>query len=334
MDETERDLFSHVKIGVADVSVSTTHRTHPIAYYFEMATVFPECFDSPMAVVDLPFDVQLKVLSRVGDRLTVCRFLCDHFPKERVPVDVVVECLVRWHGRIFDAYVRALDLEQRADVVLELLDRLLDSDEEAAVAAEEERKISSLALVEAARRGHVEAVRGLLPSSRERHRRQRHSPPTRSDYEDALCVAAREGRMDVVRLLLDEEALVDVDCDDGNPLCCAIEGGHEAVVRMLLERGADLHRRDGTTLVMAAREGHETLVTFLLDRGFNPTCDRGNALIWAARNGHAAVARMLLGAGTPFHALHVFNAFTAASVAGHTDLASELSERLVIEDLL
>jgi ankyrin repeat protein len=46
----------------------------------------------------------------------------------------------------------------------------------------------------------------------------------------------------------------------------AAEKGHEAVVRLLLEKGADLNAktRDGkTALHLAAEEGHETVVQLL-----------------------------------------------------------------------
>jgi ankyrin repeat protein len=54
------------------------------------------------------------------------------------------------------------------------------------------------------------------------------------------------GHEEVVRLLLDKGADVNVHggaC--GNALHAASEGGHEAVVKMLLEKGADVNAEGG-----------------------------------------------------------------------------------------
>ena len=54
-------------------------------------------------------------------------------------------------------------------------------------------------------------------------------------------------------------------------LMWAAEEGHEAVVRLLLDRGADIESRDTeygqSPLSLAARYGHEAVVRLLLDRG-------------------------------------------------------------------
>ena len=50
----------------------------------------------------------------------------------------------------------------------------------------------------------------------------------------------------------------------------AIQEGHEVVVKLLLEKGAELETKDGysrTPLSWAADSGHEAVVKLLLEKG-------------------------------------------------------------------
>ena len=81
------------------------------------------------------------------------------------------------------------------------------------------------------------------------------------------------------------------------------ENGHKAVVKLLLERGADVESKDDagqTSLSRAAWNGHEAVVKLLLERGADVESkdDAGETpLSWAARNGHEAVVKLLLEKG-------------------------------------
>jgi len=78
--------------------------------------------------------------------------------------------------------------------------------------------------------------------------------------------------------------------------------GHSAVVRLLLDKGADIESKDSqysqTPLSWAARNGHEAVVKLLLDKGTNlePKDNQFGRmpLSWAAENGHEAVVKLLL----------------------------------------
>jgi len=119
-------------------------------------------------------------------------------------------------------------------------------------------------LVAAAGLGRFDDVARLLPSSapESRHR--------------ALALAAQLGHADIVRLLLDageDPSRYNPDGfhGHGTPLHHAICAGHEAVVRLLVERGARLDLEDkiyeGTPLGWAEHCGKTELANYLRARG-------------------------------------------------------------------
>ncbi|KAH8689310.1 hypothetical protein BGW36DRAFT_70072 [Talaromyces proteolyticus] len=89
------------------------------------------------------------------------------------------------------------------------------------------------------------------------------------------------------------------------PLLWAVEGGHEAIVKLLLEKGADLESKDHeygrTPLSRAAEGGHEAVVKLLLEKGADlesKDCEYGRTpLSWAVEGGHEVVVKLLLGKG-------------------------------------
>jgi hypothetical protein len=87
-----------------------------------------------------------------------------------------------------------------------------------------------------------------------------------------LSYAAANGHEAVVKLLVERDDVEadSKDKDGGTPLSFAAENGHEAVVRLLVERDdveADLKDKDGRTpLSYAAAYGHEAVVRLLVER--------------------------------------------------------------------
>ena len=88
------------------------------------------------------------------------------------------------------------------------------------------------------------------------------------------------------------------------PLSYAVENGHEAVVKLLLEKGADLESQDqydGRTLLLwAAKNGHEAVVKLLLEKGAeleSMDMDGWTLLLWAAKRGNKAAVKLLLEKG-------------------------------------
>lgn len=95
----------------------------------------------------------------------------------------------------------------------------------------------------------------------------------------ALHIAAAEGHVEVVLLLLKVGAEVDMlDDQQITALIAASDKGHETVARVLLDFGADIHLSDGKQgrpLNYAARGGHEDVVRLLVEKGAHiPTKDK------------------------------------------------------------
>ncbi|TVR89038.1 MAG: ankyrin repeat domain-containing protein [Spirochaetaceae bacterium] len=89
-----------------------------------------------------------------------------------------------------------------------------------------------------------------------------------------LSLAVRRRNSSLVRLLIDEGALVNALAEDRgtSPLMEAAGHGELPYVRLLLERGADLHQKSKTgqnALILAASEGHTDVVGELVKYGPN-----------------------------------------------------------------
>ncbi|TVY13284.1 Vegetative incompatibility protein HET-E-1, partial [Lachnellula arida] len=117
-----------------------------------------------------------------------------------------------------------------------------------------------------------------------------------------LSWAAGNRREAVVKLLLEKGAELESKDNRGRtPLLRAAENGHKAVVELLLEKGAEPESKDNggrTPLSWAAQNGHEVVVKLLLaEDAVDPTfrVDYSQTpLSWAARKRHKAVVKLLL----------------------------------------
>jgi ankyrin repeat protein len=118
-----------------------------------------------------------------------------------------------------------------------------------------------------------------------------------------LLAAAKDYKGDIVRLLLWKGASIATTTYGWTALHHAADKGHEAVVRSLLERGADVATKNNygcTALHRAACHGHEAVVLLLLEKGGAVAAK--TALLWtalhlAAYKGHERVVRLLLEKG-------------------------------------
>lgn len=94
------------------------------------------------------------------------------------------------------------------------------------------------------------------------------------NFGSALQAACFAGHEKVVSLLIDRGADVNVRGGQyGNALQAACSGGHEEVARLLLEKGADPDARDaryGNAFQAACSAGNEIMVRLMLAWGANP----------------------------------------------------------------
>lgn len=133
---------------------------------------------------------------------------------------------------------------------------------------------------------------------------------TAAAREERLLRAARNGDAKAVVRYLD--AGVDIEArnpgDAWTPLMWAAVRDHDAVVKLLISRGARLEIRDRkglTALLVAARWGSRKGVGALLDAGANigAVDEIGwNALMWASFKGQAEMAAYLLDRGAALEA--------------------------------
>ncbi|KAI1049601.1 hypothetical protein LB505_013673, partial [Fusarium chuoi] len=88
---------------------------------------------------------------------------------------------------------------------------------------------------------------------------------------NALYVAAAKGHVDIVRILLDEDAdLHQKTGSCGTALHAAAYHGHRKVVEMLLDAGANVHAEDSSpdAFHAAAEGGHQNIIMLFLERGY------------------------------------------------------------------
>jgi hypothetical protein len=132
-------------------------------------------------------------------------------------------------------------------------------------------------------------------------------PPYRSSM---IHIVSRYQLVGPLRLILRGIDREGIDLKDNyglTPLSWAARGYEEAVVQMLLTKGADIEMkcRCQTPLSTAAQYGREAVVQLLLENGayvdatneYNET-----PLLYAAKNGHAAIVQLLLRKGADIEA--------------------------------
>ncbi|MFT7632150.1 MAG: ankyrin repeat protein [Mariniblastus sp.] len=148
-----------------------------------------------------------------------------------------------------------------------------------------------------------------------------------------LYLAAENGHLDVVRLLLENQAKLDSPDEDGTtPLLAAANGGHASVVTALLNAGADVSNVDGSgqsALHLAAWAGAADVVAVLaqkVDVSKLKTSSGNTPLHAAAWKGHADAVNQLLKAGGDPNALDSdgWSPLHKAAFRGHAAVVSSL----------
>lgn len=185
---------------------------------------------------------------------------------------------------------------------------------------------SEVTLVEAAKRGHKGSVKLLLEAWSE-------TTPSHRPFNSALCLASLKGHDSIVKLLLDKG----VQVHGNEALTSASVKGHEAIVKLLLDADANPSEKP---LVEAVRRGHEGVVKLLLEAwsDANYLCEcLFFALYSASLEGHEAVVKLLLdtaaGADIVSLDLNVGAALYAASCNGHETIVKLLLDAALRDDV-
>lgn len=142
-------------------------------------------------------------------------------------------------------------------------------------------------LCEASKNGRTEIVQLLLD----------HGANVHTDNDSALRWASTNGHTDTVKVLLDHGAQYLSDA-----LQRASTNGHTDTVKVLLDHGADVHIAGDSALRWASEKGYTDTVKVLLDHGADVHADNNYALRWASRHGHTDTVKVLLDYGADVHA--------------------------------
>jgi ankyrin repeat protein len=151
------------------------------------------------------------------------------------------------------------------------------------------------ALLHAVKNNNVKQVKTLLKST---------SPDClyqMSDPRTPLVMAAREGHLEIAKLLIQAGANVNKHASgDETPLMAASGNGNLGLVQFLIAKGASINKRlsdNGTALLIAAKHGNTEVVSLLISKRAKVDVaiqGNGTPLICAVRNEHYDVAKILL----------------------------------------
>ena len=141
------------------------------------------------------------------------------------------------------------------------------------------------ALISAVRGSHVRIVKLLL----------KHGANVNTQNDQALISAIENSNLDIVRLLLEYGA--DIHAQNDQVLISAIKysnmlSGTE-IVQLLLEYGADANAHDGQALIRAIDRGSLAIIKLLLNNGADITMQNAKAMQIISKNPYVQIWQFL-----------------------------------------
>lgn len=143
----------------------------------------------------------------------------------------------------------------------------------------------------------------------------RASFPVESSASESLLVAAKNGKLEIVKELVERGANInDAAVKTGKTaLMFAAWAGHVVIAQWVIANGADVNQVDNSgdsAIMYAAKRGHINIVQLLIETGanINHVSSYGNfPLLCAATHGQVAIANLLIENGAHVDFAHVSN---------------------------
>ncbi|AJC22511.1 ankyrin repeat domain-containing protein [Pandoraea pulmonicola] len=150
-----------------------------------------------------------------------------------------------------------------------------------------------------------------------------------------LLVAMREKSVDVARLLINDKR-TDLDATnaaDENAMMIASLQGLAPMVKLLIDKDAEVNKKGWAPLHYAATNGHDDIVQMLLDASAYVDAESPNGttpLMMAARGGHITTCKVLLDGGADVRLKNQIGmtAVDFANQAHQTEIADGLRKRM------
>ncbi len=130
-----------------------------------------------------------------------------------------------------------------------------------------------------------------------------------------LHLASEHGYQEIVKMLLEKGANVNLSTNTGaTPLLVASENGHTEVIEALIQRGADVNKANingATPLLVASKNGHTEAIEALIQRGADVNKANINGetpLLVASKNGHTEAIKALIQRGADVNKANINDA--------------------------
>lgn len=121
-----------------------------------------------------------------------------------------------------------------------------------------------------------------------------------SYIKDNLLQAVQNNNTEIVKILIDnasDKLVIPTECING---ACML--GYFEIVKLLVEKGVDIHQQDGEyPLNYAVREGHFEIVKYLVEHGANIHARNNHPLHDAALKGYFDIVKYLVSKGADIH---------------------------------